>query len=243
MQMKWLILTCDATKKIVGAQKYLLKKYVDIPDFEFHYLDLGDKPVSTWAENVYNLLKNYDDERIIFGLDDYLPIDYFDFNRFKKIMVLIEKAGIERYELGWGASRHQYQKSVQTEWGEYMRYTEKTPYSVSCQFSVWRLDVLKKLLKENPSWTPWDFEIHGRLKHAACHYIPVFRWIEESALSGRHPGKVNILGLRPSDVDDLINLGLINKEDCQYGMPKGEVKPFDPKNAGIKYQKFYEEYN
>ncbi len=68
--LKWLILTCDATKKIVGAQKHLLKKYV--PEFQFDYLDLQSKPVSTWCKNVYDLLEPYDDEYIIFGLDETL---------------------------------------------------------------------------------------------------------------------------------------------------------------------------
>ena len=236
--LKWLILTCDATKKIVGAQKHLLKKYV--PEFQFDYLDLQSKPVSTWCKNVYDLLEPYDDEYIIFGLDDFLPIDTFDIDAFNRIMTLIKNTNIERYELGWGASRKQGFESKTTEYGTYLKYGKETPYSVSCQFSVWKLSALKKLLKANPKWTPWNFEVKGRMTTAACNYKPIFRYIEESALSGRHPGKVNILGLRAKDVQELIELDLIKKEDTQFGMPKGEVQPFDINKVGIKYQQFYD---
>ena len=239
MQLKWLILTCDATKKIVGAQKHLFNKYA--PNQDLHYLDLGSQPVSTWCANVFELIKNYDDEYVIFGLDDYLPIDHFDTTHFNKVMTLVKNTDIERYELGWGASRKEGFEAKSSIYGDYLKYGKTTPYSVSCQFSVWKLSVLKSLLRRNPNWTPWNFEVKGRLAHAACNYKPVFRYIEESALSGRHPGKINVLGLRPRDVEELIELNLIKREDCQYGMPKGSVPPFNPKKVGIKYQEFYEE--
>lgn len=239
--MKWVILTCDATKKIVPAQEYLLKKYVPhLNHLDLQYVDLGNQPVKTWTTNVLNGMSGINDEYIIFGLDDYLPIDYFNYAMFKRYLGIIWSEGIDRFELGWGASKKKGFRKVETVKGNYLRYGSETPYNVSCQFSVWRTSALKTILYENPNWTPWQFEVRGKVSYAACSEEPVFRWIEESAISnGRHPGKVNILGLQPYVVDELIKLGHIKKEECQYGMPRGVVPPFDPKNVGKKYQEFY----
>ena len=201
--MRWLILTCDATEHISPAQCYLFGKYTT--GLDKHYLDLENKPIHKWSRNVLELLKPYDDEYIVFGLDDYLPIDTLDREYFNEVVKIVKRENLQRYELGWGASH----KAGFIDKGDYLKYGPETQYSVSCQFSIWNLAELKKLLKNNPNWTPWQFEVKGKLQRVGCNVKPVFRWIEESALSGRHPGKVNILGLRPKDVQELIKLKII----------------------------------
>ncbi len=234
--MRWLILTCTATEHIMDAQEWLFEKYAPgLPLRDLHYLHLQKEPIHKWTRNVLDLLKSYDDEYIVFGLDDYLPIDTLDREYFNGVVEIVKRENLQRYELGWGASK----KAGFILEKDFLRYGPDTQYSVSCQFSIWNLKELKKLLKDNPNWTPWQFEVKGKLDRVGCNVKPVFRWIEESALSGRHPGKINILGLRPSDVEELIDLKLIDGSKTQYGMPRGAVPPFDPKNVGRKYQEFY----
>lgn len=228
--MQWVIVTCSNSRHIVPAQKHLFAKYA--PEAQLNYLDVEDEPVETWGQNVIKRLP--DEEFIVFGLDDYLPIDHLHMERLKDAFRILFLHKYDRFELGWGASR----KPGFIDNGDHLQYGESTPYSVSCQFSIWRTESLRKILMRTT--TPWNFEV----KHtciAACHRDPVaFRWIEESALSGRHPGKINVLGLRPVDVEEMISLKLIDGSRIQYGMPKGAVQPFDPRNAGEKYQQFYE---
>ena len=48
----------------------------------------------------------------------------------------------------------------------------------------------------------------------------------ETALSGRYPGKFNILGLKLSDVKWLVELGAINESNLQWGQYFGTVPQF-----------------
>ena len=83
-------------------------------------------------------------------------------------------------------------------------------YSVSCQFSIWKTDALKKILQH--STDPWNFETKHKA-WAGC--FPkgqeAFRWIEESALSKRWAGKINVNGLPAEDVTELVRLGLLDE--------------------------------
>lgn len=227
--MRWAIVTCNASRHIVAAQQHLFAKYA--PKAQLLYIDVKDEPIATWGNNVAKRLP--DDEYIIFGLDDFLPIDRLKSDKLNEARQITTLFRYDRFELGWGASR----KPGFINNFSHLEYGPKTPYSVSCQFSIWQTTSLKTIL--NACSTPWDFEVNNKCK-AACFSYPVFRWIEESALSKRHPGRINVLGLRPADLDELISLRLIDGSKIQYGMPKGTVLPFDPKNAGEKYQPFYD---
>lgn len=228
--MRWAIVTCSSSRYIVPAQQYLFAKYA--PQAELLYIDVQSESVATWGHNVVKRLPS--DEFVVFGLDDYLPIDHLDNKLFDYAFGLLKIHGYDRFELGYGASKKPGFLKVRN----HLVYGPETPYSVSCQFSIWRVSSLKNIL--STCGTPWDFEVNKKCK-AACFSYPVFRWIEESALSKRHPGKINVLGLRPADLNELISLGLIDNTKIQYGMPKGPVLPFDPKNVGEKYQQFYEQ--
>jgi len=223
MRIKWLNVTCDNSKHIIPAQKHLFKKYAG---FEPTYLDVGNNPIDNWGKKVASMLPN--DDLIIFGLDDYLPIDYLDNNKLIEATILINTENIERIELGWGASKkngfidkvcYVNQDDINGYKINYLEYGKDTPYKVSCQFSIWKTSALKRVL--NNCTTPWNFEVKGICK-AACFKEPAFRWIEESAISGRQKGKVNILGLKHSDVKELQNLGHL-KDNLIYGW-KGETQ-------------------
>src|SRR6478609_3112736 len=206
--MRWLNVMCNNDRIIVPVQKWLFDKYA--PEIVVEYIDVEDESINTWGLNVLKRLPN--NEFIVFGLADYLPIDKLKFDEFQQAIHLMRKTDIERFELSWSAPRGKglINKYHEDEDGiiQYFEYGSETVYSCSCQFSIWRTSVLRKVLSK--STTPWDFEKNHRVK-AACFSEPPFRWIEESALSGRHPGKINVLGLRPDDVEELISLGFLDR--------------------------------
>ncbi len=235
--IKWINVTCDATQHIVPAQKWLFEKYA--PRVEVQYLNVGVESINTWGDNVAKRLPETD--VVILGLDDYLPIDTLDMDKLFAAIQIVRDTDIERFELSWSAPRN-IDLSVEFFFDDkgvgstYLRYGAESLYSVSCQFSVWNMKSLKRTLRA--CTTPWDFEKRHSVR-AACFERPPFRWIEESALSGRHPGKINVLGLRPDDVDELVNIGFIDRSRIQYGMSKGPIPEFDIHNVGAKYQEFY----
>lgn len=244
--MDFLITTCDNSRHIVGAQKHLLNKYVDY-DFNYHYLDLGSRNVKRWCGNVLDEINKLElSEFVVFGLDDFLPIDYFNRGLFFEAMQIMRYSNMDRYELGWGASRKQGFLSEEVfisqghpfnETQPYLRFSKDMMYQISTQFSIWRTSSLINVLTNHRDWSPWQFEIYGRLNKAGCRREPVFRWIEESAISGRRPGSVNVLGLRPSDVDELCNKGLLDRRSLIYGWKGGNKWSLEL--AGPKYKEYY----
>lgn len=223
--MKWLNVTCDNSHHIVEAQKHLFKKYVGIEPI---YLDVKDTPIDKWGVTVASMLPN--DEFVVFGLDDFMPIDYLDEVAFAFAKLYMEVYKLDRFELSYGAS-HKIGFELENGW---LRYGTKTPYKVSCQFSVWRTEVLKRELKRTT--TPWKFETHG-ICDAGCFTFPVLRYIEESTISGRQQGKINLCGLRLEDENELIELGLIDKNKVIYGW-KGTSERTES-SYGTKYKAFY----
>lgn len=208
--MKWLIVTCDASAHIRSVQEWLFKKYA--PQAELHYIDVGSEPVETWGRNVLFRVAPFQktDYKVVFGLDDYLPTAPLNMVQYEHAIGLSN--GFRRFELGYGA----HNKSGMTKFksaagfGHYLMYGPDTPYSASCQFSIWTTKALCKALHD--STTPWNFEVKQHIYPVGCFDKgdEAFRWIEESALSKRWKGKINVNGLPAEDVDDLIALGLLD---------------------------------
>ena len=222
--MKWLNVTCDNSKHIVEVQKWLFNKYVGI---EPMYLDVKDTPIDKWGLTVADMLP--DDEYCIFGLDDFLPIDFIKIGIQRTYNIMIER-GYERFELGIGA-RH---KVGMIENNGVLEYGKDTPYKVSCQFSIWKTEALFRELVN--CTTPWQFEIKGT-SIAACYPNGIFNYIEESAISGRQKDKINLCGLRLEDENELIKLGLINKNNIIYGWKGNNQRTKD--SFGTKYAAYY----
>lgn len=240
--MNWYLLTSDNSKKILPAANYLLKKYIKsvIPGINIHFIDLKSERIERWSFNVLEKLPQNEDY-IVFGLDDYLIIDYIDKAQYFRAINFVKLNKLNRFELGWGASKKEawIRDNPNARFmidGEFLEFGKETPYSVSCQISIWRLDKLKEILSSKPM-TPWEFETKNRLNNVFCYSSNdcVLRYIEESAISGRQPDKVNILGLRPADVNKIVELGFLNRNELIYGW-KGN---HEFKGGGEKYDKFY----
>lgn len=209
--MKWFIVTCDASAHIRPVQEWLFKKYA--PGVELHYLDVGNKSVSTWGKNVLQLLPKEGLEYVVFGLDDYLPTGPLDPRRFAFASIKTMTFHLDRFELGYGAhNKAPFMKKGDdfVHHGDWLAYGTIVPYSVSCQFAIWKLSRLREILSQ--STDPWNFETKH---HCWAGCFPkgqeAFRWIEESALSKRWKGKINVNGLNPGDVSELIGLGLLDE--------------------------------
>ena len=187
--MRWIIVTCSKSKWIVPIQKWLFKKY--IPGADVTYIDMEDKPLDQWCKNVYMEIASIEDPLILFGLDDYLPCSPFRDN-------LKIPFGYDRVGIGIDDSRQKHTIPQ----GHFVTYSENSPYSVTCQFSIWQTDSLRKVLYEI-NGTPWDFEVKGKCMAAALK-DPALKWAGESALSKKWEG-VNVRGISREDLVELKN--------------------------------------
>ena len=207
--MKWIIVTCDNSEHIVPVQQYLFQKYA--PEIKLGYIDMIDYPVTRWGAEVGKRVPEHL-EYCVFGLDDYLPTGPFNNSLFFEAQYILKTMNYDRFELGFGACRKK--GMISRDLGEfytYLEYGQDTPYSVSCQFSIWKVSALREALFA--STTPWDFEINRKAR-AACFSQPVMRWIEESALSRKWKG-INVNGLDPVVVEELIDRGLIKRNQIR----------------------------
>ena len=199
--MKFYIITSDFGKKIRPIQKYLFNKY--IPDARQVWLDLEDKPLKEWCANLHNMIiENEPTRTCVLMLDDHLILDRVT----RSISIPAE---FERIELGKTNKNH---KTCKVYSYRFLEYTDKTPYKVSTQPSIWRTEALLRVLRE-VSGTPWDFEVKGRCK-AGIVQEPIIKVIEESALSRKWKG-VNLRGMKQEDVDYIIEKGLLTKDEIR----------------------------
>lgn len=250
MNIPFIIATSDSTSHILTAYDWLMQKYApeivkitvlgyaDNPVLSDRYeiIQLADKQITidNWCSCIHSYTKNITDEFIIFGLDDFLPVKSFDYSVFNEVMnVMKQDDSIVRYELGVGHQWHNSKNIVKDfgDWNIY-EYAPDSLYKISTQFSVWRTEYFNFVMDHY--WNPWQFEVEGS-KNADNYNVKIIAtdkkcawgWVWSGAISGRHPNMVNIAGLNRDDIEELISLGIFEKDKLQYGMEIGQNKRYE----------------
>ena len=143
-----------------------------------------------------------DDEFVIFSLDDFFIAEDmrpFKFNNEFKMTCLCS---------GWDKSN--------------------TEYSCTAQYTIWDRELLIDVLKQIKS--PWEFELEGSKyinnKGIVPTLEPVLTYADDSALSRRHPNKVSVKDLKKEDVEELIKMGYLKREELIIGQPMGKVEKY-----------------
>jgi len=236
------IITSDATSFILKATCYLYNKYWNIDNSQYFKILGNSKPteklpdnfefikiknenkIKHWTKHIYKfILENEKNDYFILTLDDYLPNRHLKINIFDGLISYAEESGkVGRIGLGWSPVRG-YENIKKFDEYTIYRLNQNTIYRLVCQTSVWNREYLLKYFNHN--WAPWDLEICGskRAKNDGMEIIGAkddlpFDWIEESALSSRWPGMINILGLQKEGLKYFIEEGIFKKESLQYGM-------------------------
>ena len=225
------IVTCDKTSWILKATVPLLEKYWNIPksvkvlgytkpNIPYEFISMGESQVhiDNWCRDIYSILKDQQSEYLILMLDDFFAIDYVQPDILQEYLSLMKRdRDIVRCGIGNDAIFWPY--SIIKDKGGY-KIIQKIggPYHISTQTSLWRKDYLLSILKRSTS--PWHFETgnkpDGKKVISSLHRY-AFRWVAESALSSRHPGTINILGMPFEDIKWLIDEKIFDPETLQYG--------------------------
>lgn len=101
-------------------------------------------------------------------------------------------------------------------------YNQTSLYRISTQFSVWNTEYLLYHLKQR--FSPWDFELEGsriamndgkQIIASSPKYA--LHWVH-SGLSGKYPDKVNVVGIKREDVEEMISKGLLQRDKLQLGI-------------------------
>jgi len=234
--MRWLIATSDNLSYILKPYAWLMDKYIpEITDIEvlgysvfpelpekYKCISLAQQQVSldTWTRNLYNYIKTIEDEFVVFGLEDLLPIRSIDYNILNPaIEYMRNNALVGRYELGTG---HCWHNGIYFLNPLIYEYGFNSLYRISTQTAIWRTSYLLEYLDND--WTPWQFEIEGSkiaqddsYKVIATQHKFALEWVH-SALSGKYPDKINVQGIQHSDIEEMIALGLLDRNKLQLGI-------------------------
>lgn len=233
--MKLYLATSDKTSHILKAFAWLADKY--IPEFDeiivlgysvfpelpsrFKCVSLAPKQnsPSEWSMRLYEYFKNITDNRVLFGLDDFLPVKGIDFTMLNDTLFHFDCTNAVRYELGVGHSWHIGKKQITDTIYE---YGQESLYRISTQFSIWDREYLVNHL--HGKLDAQDFEKTGseNAKNDGKVIIATnpcaWDWVQAGALSGRHPDMINVLGIQREDVEEMISLGILERERLQLGM-------------------------
>jgi len=198
----------------------------------FEFISMGkDQGPNDWSRPIYEILKKVSDEYIFFTMDDEPAIDHLKphiledlFGRMKKDDKIV-RAGI-----GFGPSQRPHLYNLKERKIDYDIYELKqsAPYRITTQFSLWRTQYLLKYLNKKQS--AWDFELKGSEAAKKDEKVILgtardfaFRWIGHGSLSRRNNGKVNLLGMRLSDIKELVAKKKLDKSLIQFGQDIGPL--------------------
>jgi len=238
MKHKIYMITCDKTNHILKLTIPLFDKYwnieknikilgfnkpeMELPsDYEFISMRPAQLSIDDWGRDIASVLENIEDEYIIFMLDDFTPIDYINEDVYNKLSSLMEEdKRIVRCSLG----RDMFIFSPTIVVEQYDNYSlieqlQPSAYRITCQPSIWKTKYLVSFLKR--STNPWNFEVNNNpvdgLRMIGTKDKYAYRWSKETALSGLNPNKVNILGMKMSDVKWAVNNNILKEEDLIFG--------------------------
>ena len=234
--MKLFLATSDNSSHILPSFAWLLDKYVPeidevivlgygtFPELPERYTTVSLAPkqrsADEWSTRLFEYFGSIKDEYVLFGLDDFLPTRPMDIELLLKVTKYMVKNNAMRYELGVGHSWHQYTLPVDD---LIYQYGQNSLYRISTQFSVWNRNYLLKHLAGKLD--AGDFEKRGSEQAMndnqliiATRGMIAWDWVQAGALSSRHPNKINVLGINHEDVEQMIELGLLERDKLQLGM-------------------------
>ncbi len=238
--MKLIIATCDKTSWILKAFEFLMDRYCpEITDIyvlgyskfpelseKYHCISLSSeqKSINEWCGNLHDYISKMDEEYVTFGLEDLLPIKPINYDILSSgFNLMSDDKSIVRYELGTGHCWHKWTKEVYSE-PEYSfyKYGKDSLYRISTQWAIWNREYLLSYLKHG--WSAWNFKIEGS-KIAATDGKNViassgqyaWEWVH-SALSGKYPDMVNVQGIDRTYVEEMIVLGILERDKLQLGI-------------------------
>ena len=220
-----------------------------------HYISLAPSRNSfkEWAKNLRSHLITLTDEFIVFTIDDNFLIDYANVDLIQMAVQYMRQHS--DVACCYGSIAVCYENDDR-KWQEKDRVIMKDPekgfllyegsksryHLVNLQPNIWRRSVLCDIL--NNDYDIYDFEVKGsnlmretQWRFIGLEKIPkndnemykkcLFPNMYYTACSEkRNPGKISVLGLRNSDVQEMIDLKILSPERLVYGYHSSYAIPY-----------------
>jgi len=235
------------SKKILEASSFLNKKYLP-REIEVTYLNFGNVTKSKlhnfnfmsfgyfnsskkyWSANLSSILKTINDEYILLGLDDFFLSKKLNVENFlylfeqltsnsKYISAELTLSPMEKL-----LDRNLKQKKIYV-------YPKSYGFSINTQWRIWNRSYLISLLEKTTD--AWNFEVLGSniLNNSNYKSISSYQYIldypEISAVTQRNKGKVSVFANQYKDIEEMIDLGYLKKNELILGQWKKGIPSYE----------------
>jgi len=239
--------TGNVAHPILKAKCYLLNKYwnkenqkfvilgFQKPTFElpenFKFVSMAanqDGGANKFCNYIYEYFSSIDDEHILFDLDDFLPLDYLNTEIFEDLLSIAQSdESVAKIYMGhYPGSRggHEIIKTSK-DYDVYSQHSD-APYSLSLTTGVWNKSYFTKYLKkaiDSHNSNPWAFELMSPAtngdgsKRIGTLRKHCWKFHHGSALSAKFKNKMNVLGMKISDIKDLEAKKFIIGNEYMFG--------------------------
>lgn len=169
-----MILGCDKNSELLPMFLRNLKKYwpqynkevyINTESVRFHdeRFDLvfpsKECDISTpWAQRLYDFLKEYPYEYVVFLLDDFILGDFVDNDELNRVHeIMLNNSEIACFN--FMETYKDKEDSIKEEYERYYLKNRKAEFRINLQAAIWRKDFLMKFIRKHEN--PWQFETWG----------------------------------------------------------------------------------
>lgn len=132
--------------------------------FDIRVINTPEK--ATWSERMTNVLNQIDTEFVFLVLDDYFLKDYFDTERFEKVLDYMrthKDVGFVDISPRWATSEEEVQKNLKdNDIKDDFYVRERDEWNITIVPSVWRKDFFLNLLRKHED--VWMFEYYSGIR-------------------------------------------------------------------------------
>ena len=207
---------------------------------EFVSLGIEQVSISYWTTYIYNYFTTITDEHVFFALDDFFPIDYINKTSLDLSIDYMKKNNVGFCVVSQEPSSYNLRNEVEeiiynNESCFLYRRKKNVNYQLVLQPGIWNRNYLCKMFQTPLS--PWDFELNRSIyanndteyfnistSNFPCeNHQCIMPYSLQSSLSSKWSG-ISVIGLMPKYVDEMIKLGLFNKESLLLGAWDNYIK-------------------
>lgn len=132
--------------------------------FDIRVVNTPEK--ATWSERMTNVLNQIDTEFVFLVLDDYFLKDYFDTERFEKVLDYMrthKDVGFVDISPRWATSEEEVRKNLKdNDIQDDFYVRERDEWNITIVPSVWRKDFFLNLLRKHED--VWMFEYYSGIR-------------------------------------------------------------------------------
>lgn len=212
------------------------KPSIEFPDNISFYSMGFQQNIQQWSWDIYNFTKTINQEYLLFLLDDFFLFNHLRMDKLSEIITMMDQdKTIGLCNIAMAPQFVDSTDKILVNEEDYFLFEQHSNmYQINCQPALYRTSHFNKYF--NKKNDPWKLELNpahrniperliccsplnkqGNRLHASKNQQPIYKSQLKSALSGKmFPGKLNMNGVKPEDLEYLIKQKLVDKNMVIY---------------------------